>query len=254
MKKKYVITSFLTLVIATLFSAPSFAQVRITQVDPSTNVVTIHNYGGSTVDISNYYFCQWPIYLQIQADAMTVNSGSLNLAAEDDVNITSLVNFGISDGEFGLYTAAAWPGFTTNMVDYLEWGTSGHVREPVAVAAGIWSAGTTITVPAPYEYTGDGTQNGVTFWGTVLGVGDFENKIVFNISPNPVTSILNIQLSKNIIDGNIKVFDILGKQILTKELNPNNLTRINVSNLSNGMYLVKVTSGENTQTKRFIKE
>jgi len=93
---------------------------------------------------------------------------------------------------------------------------------------------------------------------TVVAEGTLSNKDFsinsFTISPNPVTSILNIKMSKNFIAGNIKVFDILGKQILTIELNPNNLTRINVSNLSNGMYLVKVTSGENTQTKRFIKE
>lgn len=98
------------------------------------------------------------------------------------------------------------------------------------------------------------SMSGTITVNSILGIEDLENKIVFNISPNPVTSILNIQLAKNIIDGNIKVFDILGKQILTIELNPNNLTRINVSNLSKGMYLVKVTSGENTQTKRFIKE
>ena len=66
--------------------------------------------------------------------------------------------------------------------------------------------------------------------------------------------MLNVKLSKRLTNGNIKVFDIVGKQILTKEFKSNNLTRINVSNLSKGMYLVKVTSGENTQTKRFIKE
>ena len=76
----------------------------------------------------------------------------------------------------------------------------------------------------------------------------------FNISPNPATTILNIQLSKSLTNGNITVFDILGKQILIKEFNSNNLTKLNVSNLSKGMYLVKVSSGENIQTKRFIKE
>ena len=87
-----------------------------------------------------------------------------------------------------------------------------------------------------------------------LGIEDFKNNITFNISPNPVNSILNIQLSKNIVDGNVTIFDILGKQILVKRLNQNNLTQINVSNLSKGMYLVKVSSRNNTQTKRFIKE
>jgi plastocyanin len=87
-----------------------------------------------------------------------------------------------------------------------------------------------------------------------LSIEDFKNTITFNISPNPVTSTLNIRLSKNIIDGNVTIFDVLGKQILIQKINQNNLTQVNVSYLSRGMYIVKVSSSENTQTKRFIKE
>lgn len=252
MKKKYLFKFILTLLFTAFIFVQINAQIRIVQVDPATEVVTIHNYGSTTVDISGYFFCQYPIYFQVSS--MTVNSGSTMLAAGADVTITSLVNFGNTDGEFGLYTAAGSPLFTSNMVDYLQWGSSGHVREPVAVSAGIWTSGTFISAAPPFQYTGDGSQNGVAFWDTVLGIEDFKNNISFSISPNPVTSILNIRLSKNIVDGNITIFDILGKQILVKKLNQNNLTQLNVSNLSKGMYIVKVSSRENTQTKRFIKE
>ena len=102
---------------------------------------------------------------------------------------------------------------------------------------------------------GAGSMSGTITVDAVLGIEDFKNNLSFTISPNPTTTILNIQLSKSLTNGNIKVFDILGKQILTEELSPNNLTQINVSNLSKGMYLVKVSSeGNNTETRRFIKQ
>ena len=47
---------------------------------------------------------------------------------------------------------------------------------------------------------------------------------------------------------------MLGKQVITQEINANNQAQIYVSNISKGIYLVKVSSGENTQTKRFIKQ
>lgn len=252
MKKKYILKPVLMLLFAAFIFTQTNAQIRIVQVDPTTNVVTIHNYGGSTVDISTYWFCQFPSYVQVST--MTVNSGNVNLAAGADVNITSSVNFGVANGEFGLYTTGS--NFaTTGMIDYLEWGTSGHTRESLAVSLGLWSAGTTITASPPYQYTGDGTQNGMGFWGTVLGIEDFENKITFKVSPNPTASILKIQLSSGILDGDVKVFDMLGKQILNNKISiNNNIAQIDVSNISNGLYLIKVSSGGNIQTKRFIKQ
>jgi hypothetical protein len=253
MEKKYVITSLLTLVFTTLISVQSFAQVRITQVDPTSNVVTIHNFGGATVDISSYFFCQWPSYFQVSFMAAPI-SGSTTLISGADVTITSSVNFGIANGEFGLYSTSGGGTFNSGMVDYLEWGTSGHFREGLAVSLGLWATGTTITAPAPYEYTGNGSQNGVAFWGTVLGIEDFKNQTTFSIFPNPTNSILNLQLAPNFVNGTINIFNLLGKQVLTKEINSNNFAPLDVTTLSKGLYLIKVTSGNNTQTKRFVKQ
>ena len=108
------------------------AQIRIKMVDPSDNTVVLRNYGGSTIDVSSYWFCNWPSYAQISG--MSVNSGSTNLASGEEVNITSSINFGVSDAEFGLYTTNA-SSFANDMIDYLQWGSFGHQRESVANTA-----------------------------------------------------------------------------------------------------------------------
>jgi plastocyanin len=131
-----------------------------------------------------------------------------------------------------------------------------------------FTSGTITGVGQTYSYTftlqgsnpyfcgihGAPSMSGTITVNPALGIEDLKNNIVFNISPNPVTSTLNVRLSKNIIDGNVTIFDVLGKLILIQKINQNNLTQVNVSYLSKGMYIVKVSSSENTQTKRFIKE
>lgn len=253
MEKKYIIKSFLTLLFVAFIFLQANAQIKITHVDPASETVTLHNFGGSTVNVSTYYLCNFPDY-KIVSD-MSVISGTTMLTSGADFTVTSTVVLDDADGELGLYLNNSNFGSFPNMVDYMQWGSANHQREDVGVDAGVWLVGEFVNVAPPYEYTGDGSQIGDSFWSTVLGIEDFKNNLSFTISPNPTTTILNIQLSKSLTNGNIKVFDILGKQILTKELSPNNLTQINVSNLSKGMYLVKVSSeGNNTETRRFIKQ
>lgn len=254
MKKKYLFKPVLMLLFTAFIFVQTHAQIRIVQVDTSTESVTIHNYGGSTVNISSYYLCNFPDYKILSG--MSITNGTLNLVAGTDVTVTSTVVLDNANGELGLYLNNSNFGNSANMLDYMQWGNAGHTRESVAVSAGVWPSGDFINIAPPYEYTGDGSgsQIGDSFWGTVLGIKDFENNITFTISPNPTTSILNIQLSKSFIDGNVKVFDVLGKHILTKEINSNHLTQLDVSNISKGLYLVKVSTGKNIQTKRFIKK
>lgn len=51
---------------------------------------------------------------------------------------------------------------------------------------------------------------------------------------------------------NVKVYDILGKLVLQESISSNN-TGLNVSNLNKGMYLVNITLGNQTMTKKLIK-
>jgi plastocyanin len=160
---------------------------------------------------------------------------------------------------------------TIDVGDTVRWTWADALPHTVQNGGGsteIFNSGTITGNGMTYSYTftlegtnpyfcgihGAPSMSGTITVDAALGIEDLKNNIVLNIFPNPVSSILNIQFSKSLTDGNIKVFDILGKQLLNEEINSSNLNPINVSNLSRGMYLIKVTSGENTQTKRFIKE
>jgi hypothetical protein len=53
------------------------------------------------------------------------------------------------------------------MVDYVEWGSTGHTRSEVAVAASIWQTGDFITAPAAgMSVLWDGTDDSVSSWST----------------------------------------------------------------------------------------
>ncbi len=63
--------------------------------------------------------------------------------------------------------------------------------------------------------------------------------------PNPASEVLWIQNSTIINNGNIIVYDILGREVLQDTINSSR-TSINTSSLTEGLYLVKIVS-ENSQ-------
>lgn len=79
---------------------------------------------------------------------------------------------------------------------------------------------------------------------------DFEIQHNFSIAPNPVQSVLNIGNLKNIIIDKISISDASGKIIF--EINGNN-SSINVEELSNGIYFIRINSEDKTEYLKFIK-
>ena len=111
--------------------------------------------------------------------------------------------------------------------------------------------GVTTYICDPHPNSMYGTVT-VTATASVGGQGLFN----FNISPVPASDIINISLD-NI--GNdqilIEVYDILGRQNMSTISNvTNGKTSLNISQLSKGIYVAKLTSGITTSVKRFIKE
>jgi hypothetical protein len=68
------------------------------------------------------------------------------------------------------------------------------------------------------------------------------------IYPNPASTVLNINNAKS---ADIQVFDILGKTIFSQE-NISVNERINVSNLENGTYFIKISMDNAVITKKFL--
>lgn len=87
---------------------------------------------------------------------------------------------------------------------------------------------------------------------TTLGLNEFKIS-EFSIIPNPSSSILNLKFSNGSIDSKLEVFDVLGKKVYTQKLN--HISKpINVTSWNSGVYFIKVSNKNYTQTKRFVKQ
>lgn len=76
---------------------------------------------------------------------------------------------------------------------------------------------------------------------------------LFTLSPNPASSYFTIFFQRPIISNTIlKLTDIAGKTILSKELPGINTKKIDVSNLSSGLYIVTIISGNKIYTQKLF--
>ncbi|MGB1000354.1 MAG: T9SS type A sorting domain-containing protein, partial [Flavobacteriales bacterium] len=83
-------------------------------------------------------------------------------------------------------------------------------------------------------------------------IGMNENQLAqFNIHPNPVKNELFIELNENQIT-QINIIDLSGKILLSqKQINGNS---IDVSNLSQGVYAIQISTEKGMTTSRFVKK
>ncbi|MGC4039320.1 MAG: T9SS type A sorting domain-containing protein [Flavobacterium sp.] len=99
------------------------------------------------------------------------------------------------------------------------------------------------------DFTTEITGAGTVTCGT-LAVPGF-NDTNFSFYPNPVKNVLNLSYDKEI--SGVEVFNLLGQKVISNKLNTNN-AQIDMSNLANGAYMVKVTSDNQVKTVKVIKQ
>ena len=104
-----------------------------------------------------------------------------------------------------------------------------------------------------YSYTeaGDASIFVARYENDLLGVDD-NLSLGFNIYPNPATDILSIELNDASSTYQIEVFDILGKKVISSEIQK--VGNINVSALAPGTYVIKINSENKTNVVRFVKK
>lgn len=84
-----------------------------------------------------------------------------------------------------------------------------------------------------------------------LGVEDNEYEEI-SIYPNPTKNWLNIKTSL-LINAKLSIYDINGRLILDNEIR-GNINALNVEELQNGTYILKIEQGNSLISKRFIKQ
>jgi hypothetical protein len=85
-----------------------------------------------------------------------------------------------------------------------------------------------------------------------LGIDDFDSN-QFVIYPNPVQDKMEVMINKQSLNAKIQLYSTVGQLINTFSVTPGQNT-IDVSNLSNGFYVVKLIDGEKVFTKKLIKK
>ena len=101
-------------------------------------------------------------------------------------------------------------------------------------------------------------ENGTSDWSTSItahttnvGIESWlENSVT--LFPNPAKEVVNVECTMYNVQM-VEVFDVFGKLITTVN-DIDNLTRINVAGLADGVYFVRVTTEKGVVTKSFVKK
>jgi uncharacterized repeat protein (TIGR01451 family) len=95
------------------------------------------------------------------------------------------------------------------------------------------------------------TNTTETEFVAALGVDEFDTSN-FTLYPNPTSNLVNVVMKSGPIE-TVSVSDMLGKTVLSKVVNTN-ATQMDLSELSAGIYLVKVTAKGKEKVFKLIKE
>ena len=147
--------------------------------------------------------------------------------------------------------------FPAEVQDYTITGSAEATADPIEIDF-VALNGTTITPPitnaAAATMVFDNLVIRASSASSPLGIED--NMLLssqLSVYPNPATNIINITNTNDILVNNIEITDLNGRTV--KSVNYNNVTetQVNISDLSSGVYMMKVSSEKWTTVKRILK-
>lgn len=204
----------------------------------STADTTVYGADIAFTTLENIEPCETPTNLHVTPDG--VHNESVEITWDDDPAVNGWnIRYGLPNGSWSFATSA------TNAYTIL--GLTGLTTYEIQVQADCgdgnlsdWSASISVTT-------------------TNIGI---EEHLLGSIVlyPNPANEFVNVECTKNDLQFDIEtveVYDVYGKVVRTVERANNDSSeqvRINVSNLADGLYFVRVTTDKGAVTKTFVKK
>jgi|GEM_PF-5722391 len=84
------------------------------------------------------------------------------------------------------------------------------------------------------------------------GLTDYQANNLIRIYPNPVNEYIVVEQYGNLNESTITITDLIGKTLKVIPVNEN-ITKVHVGDLAKGCFIMYLKSGNNTVTKKFIK-
>jgi hypothetical protein len=75
-----------------------------------------------------------------------------------------------------------------------------------------------------------------------------------SIYPNPTNSNFSIEIPENFVGGEISIIDLTGKVVMRDRITQSAVKRFDVSNLNDGIYLIRMNNGTAQFTDRLMKK
>ena len=209
-------------------------------IDDSGNVITQKNYGGTDVDFpTSYVEVQSPLaptyyyfsgYSNSNDNDFNANMGAYDawiVKTDINGNILESKNFGGSDTD--RFTGISLYHNASDM--------------------NIFTVG--ITKSTDYDISGQHGNYDAWFANIISGTSGISeiNSNLNKIYPNPASSIVFIEGDKI---NKINVSDLSGKTILEKKYSDTSSSILDISNLSKGIYLLKIYDGKQINIKKLI--
>ncbi|MDA3854449.1 MAG: carbohydrate-binding protein [Bacteroidales bacterium] len=192
----------------------------------------------ATQDVSGGYNIGWTSsteWLRYSVDVATAGSYNLGIRYATGVADCSVGFSYVSDAD---NVSGSIPAPTTGSWDNFDW-----VNATVQLKAG----------PQVMIINPGVNINYYTLTPIIsTGVTGIESNSLFNLYPNPANEILNIKMTdyKNV--DLVQIFDLAGVVVKSTKFKQE-ISSIDLSDLTRGIYFVRVTSGNITKTQKFTK-
>lgn len=198
---------------------------------------TTYSRGYTNIDMNPAFDAKWIQYRTHTSEvdgwgSITTPYGTFNaLRIKHEIHEIDSIYY----GGFGI-----WIPLTLPVAYQYEWWTNGE-KEPILRVSTSAAGGNENITAIDYR---DSYRD--------LNAGLNETSNAYALFPNPAKNSICLKSEKAI--DKVELQDVSGKLLTTMNVSPSNQLEINTSELQQGVYYIKVFSGDTTTVKTFVKE